>query len=139
MRGRTILLQAANKLFALTPLTSCYRLRARLLRLAGVNCDPTARIVASARVVQLSAVIGADSFIGHQTLLVGANDSPIRIGRCCDIGPRVLLVSGSHEIDMLGEHSAGPGLRGGVLTSKTEPGSEQERLSSRALLLGGRL
>lgn len=112
MRGRTILLQTVNKLFTLMPLTSWYGLRARLLRLAGVNCDPTARIVASARIVQASAVIGADSFIGHQTLLVGPDDSPICIGRCCDIGPRVLLASGSHEIDMLGDHSAGPGLRG---------------------------
>lgn len=113
MRGKTLLLQAVNKLFALTPLTSCYGLRARLLRLSGVRCDPTARIVASARIVQASASIGAESFIGHQTLLVGPEDAPIIIGRCCDIGPRVLLASGSHEIDMVGEHSAGPGLRGG--------------------------
>lgn len=113
MRGKTVLLQAVNKLFALTPLTSCYGLRARLLRIAGIQCHPTARIVASAQIVQASAVIGAESFVGHQTLLVGPEDSPIIVGRHCDIGPRVLLVSGSHEVDMRGEHSAGSGLRGG--------------------------
>jgi len=112
--GRTILLQLVNKLFDLTPLTCGYGVRARLLRFAGVDCARSARIVASARIVQNNLSIGEDTFIGHQALITGSLDCKITIGDNVDIAPRVVIVSGSHRIDMLGPHSAGAGAGGEI-------------------------
>jgi maltose O-acetyltransferase len=85
-----------------------------MLRLAGVQCAPTARIVSSARIVTRNLAIGHDTFIGHQVLIGGPEENRIVIGSHVDVAPRVVIVAGSHEIDMLGAHSAGPGKGGDV-------------------------
>jgi maltose O-acetyltransferase len=72
------------------------------------------RIVASARVVITNVSIGEDTFIGHQVLIVGDEASPITIGKNVDIAPRVVIVSGGHEIDMVSGHSAGAGKGGKI-------------------------
>lgn len=105
----TILLQFVNLLFMLTPLTRCYKTRSILLRIAGIHCSLTCRIVASSRIVTLNTYIGDDTFIGHQTLITGNSNYKITIGSNVDIAPRVLIISGTHEIDMEGIHSAGEG------------------------------
>jgi len=109
MIGKTVLLQLVNLLFAFTPLTRWYRFRARLLRFAGVDCAVSAMVVSSARIVMTNVAIGEDTFIGHQVLISGSDQARITIGSCVDIAPRVVIVSGSHEIDMVSKHSAGPG------------------------------
>jgi maltose O-acetyltransferase len=98
-----------NNLVGLLPETRCYVFKARLLGMCGVNIHYTARVVSSARFwgsYELS--VGMDSFIGHEVLVAGGN-CRIVIGNCCDIGPRVSLVAGTHEIDMIGLHTAGAG------------------------------
>jgi maltose O-acetyltransferase len=114
MIGQTILLQFVNKLFGLTPLTRWYRLRAQMLRIAGVDCARSARIVSSAVFVIKNLSIGEDTFIGHQVFIGGYAGSKITIGDNVDIAPRVVVNSGTHEIDMLGAHSAGA-LTGGEI------------------------
>jgi maltose O-acetyltransferase len=114
MIGRTVILQIVNMVFALTPLTRWYGLRARLLRMAGVECALSARIVASARIVLREVSIGADTFIGHQVLITGNEGARINIGSNVDIAPRVVILSGTHEIDMVSNHSAGVGKGGEV-------------------------
>jgi maltose O-acetyltransferase len=109
MRGKTLVLQLVNLLFPFTPLTNWYKLRSILLQIAGVNCDSSARIVASCRIVTLNVSIGNDTFIGHQVLISGSIDAKITIGNNVDIAPRVVIVSGTHDIDMRGDHSAGVG------------------------------
>lgn len=109
MIGKTVVLQLVNLFFSLTPLTRWYGMRARLLRFAGVNCHPSARIVASCRIVTVNVTIGEDTFIGHQTLISGNETGKISIGNNVDIAPRVVILSGTHEIDMKGAHSAGEG------------------------------
>ena len=52
--------------------------------------------------------VGSDTFVGHQTLLIGGA-SRITIGNCCDISSRVTIATGSHKIDPVGPHSAGEG------------------------------
>ena len=52
-------------------------------------------------------MIGANSFVGHEVILVGG-DALIDIGERCDIGPRVTIVTGSHE-DGGAERAAGKG------------------------------
>ena len=112
--GKTILLQLVNHLFTLTPLTRWYRLRAILLAIAGVKCSRSARIVASARIVMTNVNIGDDTFIGHQVLITGSETAPIQIGNYVDIAPRVVIASGSHQIDMISNHSAGKGIGQGI-------------------------
>ena len=107
MIGKTIMLQLVNLFFSITPLTRGYGLRARLLRIAGVDCHNSARIVSSCRITILNLSIGDDTFIGHQVLVSGNGTSKITIGNDVDIAPRVVILSGTHEIDMQGNHSAG--------------------------------
>jgi maltose O-acetyltransferase len=114
MAGRSIILQLVNKLFGFTPLTRWYCLRARLLRIAGVDCVRSARIVSSATIVSRNLSIGEDTFIGHQAFIGGHAHFKITIGSNVDIAPRVVVISGSHEIDMLGAHSAGRGKGGEI-------------------------
>lgn len=109
MFGNTAGLQIVNLLFTAMPLTRWYRLRARLLRLAGVDCSTLARIVSSARILMTNISIGDDTFIGHQVLITGSPQAKIVLGANIDIAPRVLIISGTHEIDMLSSHSAGAG------------------------------
>jgi maltose O-acetyltransferase len=98
-----------NNLIGLLPETRCYGIKARLLGMCGFNVHQTARIVSSARFWgSYKLAIGRDTFIGHEVLVAGG-DCMIVIGDYCDIGPRVVLVAGSHEIDMVNSHSAGTG------------------------------
>jgi maltose O-acetyltransferase len=109
MIGKTVVLQLVNFIFSFTPLTRWYGLRARMLKFSGVDCHISARIVSSCRIVTLNVSIGKDTFIGEQVLITGAESTKIRIGNNVDIAPRVVILSGTHEIDMIGDHSAGEG------------------------------
>jgi maltose O-acetyltransferase len=113
--GKTIKLQLVNLLFNLLPVTRWYRIKARLLKFSGINCSPSSRIVSSARIVTLNVTIGNDTFIGHQVLITGSDTYTIHIGNNVDIAPRVCIISGSHQIDMLGDHTAGIGSGGDVI------------------------
>jgi maltose O-acetyltransferase len=109
MIGKAVVLQLVNLFFSITPLTRWYGMRSSLLRFAGVECHSTARIVSSCRIVTLNVSIGDDTFIGHQVLISGNETAKITIGNNVDIAPRVVILSGTHEIDMQGGHSAGKG------------------------------
>lgn len=111
----TILLQFVNLTFGFIPLTRGYRLKSKLLKIAGVACDLTCRIVSSARIITVNIEIGEDTFIGHQVLITGNSQYKIKIGANVDIAPRVCILSGSHVIDMIGNHSAGEGSGGDVI------------------------
>jgi maltose O-acetyltransferase len=104
-----IQLYLANHLVHSLPPTRLYRLKALLYRWAGLKVDPSARLLSSVSIWgQMPLVIGRDTFVGHEVLIVGATEK-IAIGNGVDIAPRVCIVSGSHEIDMVGLHSAGKG------------------------------
>lgn len=93
----------------LLPETRCYLLKAKMLSRCGFDICRTARIVSSARFAgSFNLAVGDDTFIGHDVLVAGGKCS-INIGNACDIGPRVTLIAGSHEIDMEGAHTAGKG------------------------------
>jgi maltose O-acetyltransferase len=109
MAGRSIIIQVVNIIAGITPLTRWFGFRARMLRFAGVDCSYTARVVASAKILHTNLAIGNDTFIGHQVLIVGNGDARATIGNNVDIAPRVVIVTGTHDIDMTGPHSAGPG------------------------------
>jgi acetyltransferase-like isoleucine patch superfamily enzyme len=106
----SISLHIVNKLFRLLPETRCYGIKARLLGACGFNVHKTARIVSSVRFWgSYELTVGIDTFVGHEVLIAGGN-CKITIGDFCDIGPRVSLVAGTHEIDMRGPRAAGMGI-----------------------------
>lgn len=91
------------------PPTRFYRTKNRLLRAAGIDVHPSARIVSSVSFIGTGPVtIGSDTFIGHRTVIIAAG-APVHIGSNVDIAPCVYVGNGSHHIDMTGSHSAGPG------------------------------
>jgi maltose O-acetyltransferase len=75
----------------------------------GVEVVGAPRIASSVRIYgDLRLNLGDDAFLGHDVLIAGGR-SHVTIGDCVDIGPRVSLLTGTHETDMLGRHSAGAG------------------------------
>jgi len=101
-------------LFQLLPETRCFGFKAALLRWAGAVVGKNVRICSSAKVLGTGALkIGDDTWIGHQVLIVST--SKVEIGSCVDIAPRVFIGTGSHQLDPVGEHSAGVGINRDVV------------------------
>ncbi len=86
-----------------------FQLMVAFLRLEGVQIAPTARVCASVQILGPDIVIGDDTFIGNETMLTGSKGTKIIIGKDVDISTRVTIGTGTHEIDMVGKHSAGRG------------------------------
>jgi maltose O-acetyltransferase len=99
-----------NTLIGVLPPTRCYGFKRRILRSMGVNVNGAARVASSVRIYgDLRLSLGDDVFLGHEVLISGGK-SRVTIGNCADIGPRVSILTGSHEVDMMGSHSAGRGI-----------------------------
>lgn len=102
-------LYAFSLVARLLPATRFFGLKRWLLRLAGAQVGDNVRCASSARFQLTGGLqIGADTWIGHEVLVVGG-DAPVRIGACCDIAPRVLLATGTHQIAPHAAHVAGKG------------------------------
>jgi acetyltransferase-like isoleucine patch superfamily enzyme len=84
-------------LFRLIPETRLFTFKSFLLRLRGFEIGNNVRVWSSAvfRIEFLS--IGDNSRIGSDTLIIGG-DAYVRIGTNVGIGPRCLIVNGTHEI-----------------------------------------
>lgn len=99
----------ANKLIRLLPPSRCFGLKRSLLKFAGADIGENVRIVSSVEIYCSGRLsIGANTWIGHQSLIVGG-DADIMIGANVNIAPRVVIVSGSHEIDFESDMVAGEG------------------------------
>lgn len=82
-------------------------LNRKLFRAMGYNLD--SGVVISSSVQLLGAIqisIGRDTFIGHNTCVMGGSSS-ITIGNNCDISTNVTIISGTHELDPTGGRMAG--------------------------------
>lgn len=108
-RSNTFPRYLVNLITKILPPTRFYGLKASLWRAAGIEVAEGARLVSSVHVWTSGKVsIGADTFIGHEVMIVGG-DASVRIGARCDIAPRVLIVTGTH-LDGGRERAAGPGV-----------------------------
>lgn len=94
-------------LFSLLPDTRLYGFKAFLLRLRGFDIGTNVRVVSSVKIKLRSLSIGDNSFIGHETLIIGGN-AFVQIGRNVDIAPRCLIITGTHKIGGT-VHRAGEG------------------------------
>ena len=95
---RRLVLTLANFVSQVSPLTRWFGLRRALYSMAGVSLSHTARICATARIHHSNLEIGDESWIGTGAEIIPTSKAKVRIGNRCDIGPDVLVVTGSHEI-----------------------------------------
>ena len=94
----------------LLPETRFWNLKSRLLRWCGAKVGLNVRISSSAIFLGDGRLeIGNDVWVGSGCRIMPVGDSSITIGPCCDIGPEVMIITGSHEIDINGGHIAGKG------------------------------
>lgn len=88
-----------------------FGLKNALLRWAGARIGKNVRIYTSARIMGVGELeIGDDVHIGPGVFLYPNPGGKITIGSHIDIGPRVTILTGSHEIEPKGEHIGGKGM-----------------------------
>jgi len=101
-------------IFFALPETRLFGFKAHLLQLAGARLGENVRVCSSANILGSGdLVVGDDTWIGHQVLI--CTSSRVTIGRAVDIGPRVYIGTGTHEIDSDGARTAGAGINKDVV------------------------
>jgi acetyltransferase-like isoleucine patch superfamily enzyme len=100
--------------FRLLPETRCFALKSALLRWMGIKVGRGVRVCSSVTFLGNGCLeIGDDTWIGQQVLIICS--SHICIGSNVDIGPRVFIGTGTHQLDPVGLHSAGVGVNKDVV------------------------
>jgi len=87
-----------NLFASLIPSTKFFKIKSFFLRKCGISLGHNVRISSSVKVMfNGNLFIGNNTWIGHQVLITGGY-STIKIGSEVDIAPKVLIVTGTHEI-----------------------------------------
>lgn len=96
------------------PETRCFGIKRFLLRISGVYVGKNARICSSAHIIGNGILtIGDNTFIGPRTFIHAT--STVKIGNNCDISSNVIILNGSHEVDLSSKHIAGKGISEDVI------------------------
>jgi len=100
-----------NKITSVLPESRFYKLKSFMYRyFCGFNIDLSVRMFSSFMILGVRNItIGKDTFIGHESLIMGAAESKVHIGNMVDISSRVSIVTGTHDIDLYGKRIAGQG------------------------------
>ena len=97
------------------PETRCFWVKRFLLRWAGVTVGRNVRINSSAVFSGNGDLcIGDDVWIGAGCRISPVGQAKITIGSHCDLGPEVMILTGSHEVDLVGLHIGGAGTTSSV-------------------------
>lgn len=92
------------------PETRCFNVKRALLRWCGLKIGDGVRIASSVRFLGCGGIeIGNDVWIGPNSFLFASANSNIIISDCADIAPCVRIITGSHIVDVRGDHMAGRG------------------------------
>ncbi len=95
---------------ALLPETRAFGLKRAILRWCGAKVGRNVRINSSAVFLGTAQLaIGDDVWIGSSCWISPTGVGDISIGSHVDLGPGVMIVTGSHEIAVEGDHVAGKG------------------------------
>ena len=86
-----------------------------LLRWAGAKLGKNVRINSSAVFSGNGGLIGDDVWIGAGDVISPVAPAIITIGSHVDFGPGVMIITGSHEVDLEGEHIGGKGKAASVV------------------------
>ena len=110
MKMNTFKLWIYRMVTAWLPESRAFAWKRMWLRFAGAKIGKNVRIYSSARFLGNGRLeIGDDVHIGPEVLIYAVAPAGVTIGSCIDIGPRVTILTGSHEIDPEGAHVAGKG------------------------------
>lgn len=92
------IVQYINKLiFPLLPETKCFAFKRTLLRWSGAVIGENVRICSSVMILGAGRLeIGDNTWIGHQCIISAT--SSVKIGKNCDLAPRVYIGNGTHQI-----------------------------------------
>lgn len=97
------------------PETRCCGWKAFLLRWAGATVGKNVRINSSAVFCGNGAlVIGDDVWVGAGDVISPVAPTGITVGSHIDFGPGVMILTGSHEVDVSGAHIGGKGTAASV-------------------------
>lgn len=100
-----------RRLTSWLPESRGYEFKTALLRWAGAKIGRNVSIYSSTLIVGNGALeIGDDVHIGALGYIHPVAPAGITIESHADIGPRVTLLTGSHEIDPSGDHIGGKGI-----------------------------
>lgn len=106
----TIRLSIVRFIFHFIPISRGFAIKRTLLRWCGVEVGGGARIYSNVKIFGNGRlVIGEDTFIGHEVMIVSASPALIEVGARVDIAPNVFIGTGSHQIDWEGIRVAGAG------------------------------
>ena len=120
-----------NALLAILPPTQAFGLKRALLRFAGARIGADARICSGTRVHMTGELtIGAGTWFGLYGAIVGG-DAPVSIGANCDIGPYLVICTGTHE------RNPGEGRAAGAGYSKPVRVDDGVWIGTRVTILGG--
>lgn len=111
----TVRLWIVKFLLPFIPETRCFKFKVVLFRWCGAKIGQNVRINSSAIFLGNGGlIIGDDVWIGAGCQIMPVGNAHIIIGSHCDLGPKVMILTGSHEIDKEGEHIAGKGTSANV-------------------------
>ena len=97
------------------PETRFFGLKVTLLRWCGAKIGSNVRVNSTAVFAGTGELeIGDDVWIGSGCRISPVGGVAVRIGSCCDLGPEVMILTGSHEIDTAGLHIGGKGTASSV-------------------------
>ncbi|WP_255508153.1 MULTISPECIES: acyltransferase [Bacteroides] len=98
----------------LFPESRMFAVKRGLYRWAGVKIGSNVRICSSATFMGAGMLsIGDDTWIGHRVFITSS--SRVVIGSCVDVAPCVYIGTGSHRINIQGDHIAGEGYNADVV------------------------
>lgn len=97
------------------PETRLFGFKVRMLRWCGAKVGKNVRINSSAKFLGNGELtIGDDVWIGTGCRIMPTGNARIVIGSHCDLAPEVMIITGSHEIDVNGDHIGGKGTAANV-------------------------
>ncbi len=86
-----------------------FALKRRLLIAAGIPCGPASRVVGPVHLGTVAEVsIGESVWVGADLTVFGSGG--VRIGDHVDLGPEVMFLTSSHELNDSPAHRAGKGI-----------------------------
>jgi len=86
-----------NLIFIFLPSSRFFSFKRLLLKLGGTKVGNYVRVM-RIRVAGVNLVIGDNTFIGDETLIMGTENTNVIIGKNCDISSRVNIITGTHKV-----------------------------------------
>lgn len=110
----TLILHIVTKFIRLLPESRCFKIKRKLLIMAGVQIGENTKICSSVRILGAgNLIIGNNVWIGPDVLIsCGSN---VMIEDSVDIAPRVYIGTGSHLYTKYSERAAGEGYNGDII------------------------